>query len=656
MKKLALFLLGIGAWWAGTATAQFAPITHLPVNVCDSAGAGNPCGDTVKVYGAVSCSPASHVITVTQSLPASYVGANTVVGGCGAYTAKVTSANGTGTIVVVSGGTSGFAAGDTITLADGCTTHSILKVLTVASGVVTAVAPNPGSPPAVCTTAPSSPVSQGSTSGSGVGTPTFTVAYAGVPLTGTITAVGTNQFTISSTPVATISAVTEWWAVGHDDAPAITKAIATGASSVYFPAQVSPTWSSTVHLQYGVYSQINLPNTYQFTLDGQGGSVNALATMNAPFQILAVPGGVNTLVLGNSIHNLTIDGLAQSTYDLDLEAAGWIFFADKFLNALTTNVAELGSSNASNSQFLSFDVSNDLTLLPNGGSNLNLIDSGTGNSDGHFTDFFAHTSLGGFHINGGGQFVTLGHIYQVMSSAMYDAEGIDTTITSSVGDNAAPGQATFFINAGFAYLNAWTTHLGQAGLTYNGQYGVYVNVNNYVSIGCGGVDTPASIWAGNTANIVVDTGAGPGDTNAIAYSCIPLAPAPAASVGISQYPFTASNLAAGATGYVFMGAATSTSPVYAIVPRGGTFKYLYWHFATTVAGGAAVINVNYGAIGSLGPSSVTCTIPVGQNNCQDTTDSQAVTAGQAISVVINNTANTNATGIMGAGLELDYPQ
>jgi hypothetical protein len=78
--------------------------------------------------------------------------------------------------VVANGGTSGYAPGDTITLTGGTsTTAAILTVATVdGSGkVLTATVSTPGS----YSVLPASPVAQGSTSGSGVGTPTFTLTW-----------------------------------------------------------------------------------------------------------------------------------------------------------------------------------------------------------------------------------------------------------------------------------------------------------------------------------------------------------------------------------------------------------------------------------------------------------------------------------------------
>jgi hypothetical protein len=93
---------------------------------------------------------------------------------------------------VVSGGASGFAASDTITLSNGV----VLTVATVSSGVVlTATVSTAGA----FTTASTNPVSQTATSGSGVGTTTWTLAY------GLGTAAVTNSGSYTGAPSMTVT-------------------------------------------------------------------------------------------------------------------------------------------------------------------------------------------------------------------------------------------------------------------------------------------------------------------------------------------------------------------------------------------------------------------------------------------------------------------
>ena len=74
-------------------------------------------------------------------------------------------------IGTVNGGTSGYQVADTITLANGV----VLAVASVSSGVVATVTVSTAG--AFTGQVATNPVAQTSTNGSGVGTPTFTLAY-----------------------------------------------------------------------------------------------------------------------------------------------------------------------------------------------------------------------------------------------------------------------------------------------------------------------------------------------------------------------------------------------------------------------------------------------------------------------------------------------
>lgn len=77
-------------------------------------------------------------------------------------------------LIAVTAPGSGYVKGDTITLNDGCATHGVLTVTTLSGS---GVANNTQTVGAVCAQAPSNPVAQLSTSGSGTGA-TFTLTYA----------------------------------------------------------------------------------------------------------------------------------------------------------------------------------------------------------------------------------------------------------------------------------------------------------------------------------------------------------------------------------------------------------------------------------------------------------------------------------------------
>jgi hypothetical protein len=130
---------------------------------------------------------------------------------------------GAATASVASGGTSGFAANDTITLADGCATHAVLKVATVSSGQVATVTIQTVG---VCASSPANPVSQGSTSGAGVGTPTFTMTYAPIAQTLFGGAAPVNGWKINNP-----NAAGDFWASDDGVAPTVN-----GPSSYRVPA------------------------------------------------------------------------------------------------------------------------------------------------------------------------------------------------------------------------------------------------------------------------------------------------------------------------------------------------------------------------------------------------------------------------------------
>jgi hypothetical protein len=102
---------------------------------------------------------------------------------------------------IVSGGTSGYAVNDTVTLAGGTSTQAIvLKVTSVSSGVITGVSITTAGN---YTALPTNPVSQGSTSGSGVGTPTFTINWGASAVT--VTAAGSGYTNTGLQPWNTVA-------------------------------------------------------------------------------------------------------------------------------------------------------------------------------------------------------------------------------------------------------------------------------------------------------------------------------------------------------------------------------------------------------------------------------------------------------------------
>jgi hypothetical protein len=170
---------------------------------------------------------------------------------------------GVATAAVVAGGSSGFAVNDTVTLTGGTFTQAaVLTVTSVASGVITGVSiTTPGS----YTVLPANPVAKGTTSGSGVGTPTFTLSFACLTLTGKYTG-----------------------SLGNS----ITSGVSAGTNST----SGTPTFKLTV----------NLPGQLSEVFDNVGGTGNALyvnlaAAVNAglsglrgPSQLVVATAGAGT--------------------------------------------------------------------------------------------------------------------------------------------------------------------------------------------------------------------------------------------------------------------------------------------------------------------------------------------------------------------------
>lgn len=171
----------------GTATAKYTGSlgNQISLNFQKGVNSGsynavvNFPGANPEVWQNITNGVASFTVTAPTgltSVPGIAIGAPNLATGQQAVAAaqlKVSTAP-----TVVSGGTSGFVVGDTINLPYGV----VLTVATVASGAVATVTlTNPGQ--ILVGSAPSNPVAMVSTSGSGVGTPTFTLAWTlGTPI------------------------------------------------------------------------------------------------------------------------------------------------------------------------------------------------------------------------------------------------------------------------------------------------------------------------------------------------------------------------------------------------------------------------------------------------------------------------------------------
>lgn len=150
----------------------------------------DPNSDGSKLLSALELTSGGAQVTAGNPLPVSVgTGITTLIGSASATHDGVVQGQ-LSAVAIASGGTSGFAANDTITLPGG----TVLAVTTVASGVVTGVSiATPGNPVSVL---PGAPVAMTSTSGAGVGTPTFNLTYS--PIVVTIAGAPVNGWKVNS--------------------------------------------------------------------------------------------------------------------------------------------------------------------------------------------------------------------------------------------------------------------------------------------------------------------------------------------------------------------------------------------------------------------------------------------------------------------------
>ena len=168
--------------FTGSISSNYGQITSVNISNQGS-GYTSPLTITIAAPPSGTTATASGTLTINSNTNIAAGGTGyavndtlTVSGGTSTTAAQLNVQTiGASAATVSSGGTSGFAVGDTITLSGGSyVTPTILKVTSVSSGVVTGVTIQAAG---TYTTAPSNPVSQGGTSGAGVGTCTFTMTY-----------------------------------------------------------------------------------------------------------------------------------------------------------------------------------------------------------------------------------------------------------------------------------------------------------------------------------------------------------------------------------------------------------------------------------------------------------------------------------------------
>jgi hypothetical protein len=255
-------------------------------------------------------------------------------------------------VVVAGGGTSGNAIGDRITLTGG--TFSSAAVLTVSAvnggGQITAVRWASRADYGSYTVIPSNPVSQGSTSGGGVGTPTFTLTWSGQPLVTTIESVSstnvagvqTNTMTLAAggaAPGVTQSTLPVFY-YGHDDKAAIQRCIddqvAGGGEAVLISGLCGV--SDTINMPVGV---VNSTATGQPAMRvpmviGYGQRLSGLISLASMAKLARRATGST---FGGGAQNLTFNGMCLTTGNMfNVEGGSGAYYLNcKFLNATGAN-------------------------------------------------------------------------------------------------------------------------------------------------------------------------------------------------------------------------------------------------------------------------------------------------------------------------------
>jgi hypothetical protein len=116
---------------------------------------------------------------------------------------------------------------------------------------------------------------------------------------------------------------------------------------------------------------------------------------------------------------------------------------------------------------------------------------------------------------------------------------------------------------------------------------------------------------------------------------------------------SAGGLAQASTNYFNYTNNTFESNARIPVSIGGTFKNLYAHTGTALGGSGQTLTFTLYVNGS--PTSVTCAINSGSQDCNDTIHTAIVAAGQAFSIQAVTSATTGNTGFNSASLEFDNP-
>src|SRR5208282_2012127 len=341
---------------------------------------------------------------------------------------------------------------------------------------------------------------------------TFTPPYGNLPLYGNVTGIGTSgangTVTIDQVCIACGAAGTQWWAIAHDNAPGITAGFSSpGVSGIYLPATQGTSWSVGEAMQWGIFTQLNLPNTREFIFACGGQSINALQPLNAMMSIaFSSSTGTWGLPSNNDVDSCYMEGMGIVNYAMYQAAGYWRFSQNIFRDA---TVADFwigdGTDNAQGNTLLANSFHNDISLVPEGTSYGIYINGSSDNIiNGAQIDGCIWSCLS---FNAGGGYFTNIHAFLSYGGPTFQFIGNKVIASVMVADSPPPGTPAFYLQGGSTVLTNWNANVNSA-LLYNGQIGVYLSTDNGISVGCGTVGSTSTFWAAGYSNIVVDGSAG----------------------------------------------------------------------------------------------------------------------------------------------------
>ena len=273
--------------------------------------------------------------------------------------------------IVTTGSPSGYAAGDTVTLNDGCNPQTVLTIeFAPTSGVYANIPFADVTTQGVCASAPSNPVSQSSTSGSGSGG-SWNLYWTNVLYTSISSISGSGSLTLANTPTAALSGVAEFVSWGTDDSANFNNGIvalllnSTHGGAIYVP----PAPNGDCYL---VANPVVLKGLAGSTPPGDnniefyGSGVSSELCGFGPN--IGVLQRDSTYSRGYHVHDLSLNANLAASHSFELLNGGQVWLDHIwFRNALSSNVLLGGTG--SNSIEHSY-IENLAAYFPSGGTTL----------------------------------------------------------------------------------------------------------------------------------------------------------------------------------------------------------------------------------------------------------------------------------------------